>query len=68
MKTENKVLMQMARESLAGKWGLAIGGFVVYCLVVGIAEAIPKVGGLAAIFITGPMAGGLAIFALSLSR
>jgi len=24
MKTENAVLMQMARESLKGKWGLAI--------------------------------------------
>ncbi len=69
MKTEdNKSLMRMARESLKGKWGLAIGGLVVYCLVVGIVEAVPKVGGLASIFIAGPMMGGLAVFSLAISR
>jgi uncharacterized membrane protein len=35
MKTENLVLMQMARKSLKDKWGLAIGTFVVYMLIIG---------------------------------
>ncbi len=69
MKTEdNKSLMRLAREALKGKWGLAIGGIVVYCLIVGLIGSIPKVGQLASIFITGPMMGGLAIFSLALSR
>ena len=68
MKTENKVLMQQARETLKGKWGSAIGGFVVYCLIVSLIGAVPGIGQVASIFIVGPMAGGLAIFALALSR
>ncbi len=44
MKTENVVLMQMARESLKGKWGLAIGTFVVYMLTAMILQIIPIVG------------------------
>ena len=35
MKTENLVLMQMARKSLKEKWGLAVGTFVVYMLIIG---------------------------------
>ncbi len=68
MKTENKVLMQQARETLKGKWGLAIGGCVVYCLIIVIVETIPVAGQIASIFITGPMMGGLAVFILAISR
>jgi len=67
-RTENRVLMAQARAALKGKWGLAIGTFVVYLLVVGAGQAIPKVGGLISTLITGPMSIGLAMFALSLSR
>ncbi len=69
MKTEdNKSLMRLARESLKGKWGLAIGGMVVYCLIVGLSGMIPGIGQIFSIFVTGPMIGGLAIFSLALSR
>ncbi len=68
MKTEdNKTLMRLARESLKGKWGLAIGGFFVYVLIE-MLVAIPGVGPVATIFIAGPMMGGLTIFALAISR
>jgi uncharacterized membrane protein len=68
MKTENVVLMQMARESLKGKWGLAIGTFVVYMLVAAILQIIPIIGPIASLIISGPLALGLAIFSLSISR
>ena len=35
MSTKNVVLMKKARESLKGKWGLAIGTFVIYLLIIG---------------------------------
>lgn len=68
MKTENVELMQMAKESLRGKWGLAIGTFVVYILIVGVLQAIPVVGAIASLIISGPMALGITIFSMSLSR
>lgn len=66
MKTENVVLMQMARESLKGKWGLAIGTFVVYMLIAVVLQI--NVGPIASLIISGPFALGLAIFSLSISR
>ena len=71
MKTENLVLMQMARKSLKGKWGLAIGTFVVYMLIIGAiqttTEFFPLVG-LLLLAISGPMALGIAIFSINISR
>jgi len=71
MKTENVVLMKMARESLKGKWGLAIGTFVVYFIIVGsiqVAVQFYPLSGLLSLLIGGPFAVGLAIFSLSISR
>jgi len=71
MKTENVVLMKMARESLSGKWGLAIGTYVVFFLVVGAIQVLARyfpVSTVLAFIIGGPMALGLAIFSLSLAR
>ncbi|MEI2760118.1 MAG: DUF975 family protein [Bacteroidia bacterium] len=68
MKTENVVLMQMARESLKGKWGLAIGTFVVYLLISVVLQMITIVGPIASLIISGPFALGLAVFGLSISR
>ena len=69
MKTENLVLMQMARKSLKDKWGLAIGTFVVYMLIIGAiqttTEFFPLVG-LLLLTISGPMALGIAIFSIML--
>ena len=80
MKKENKILMSEAREALKGKWGLAIGTFVVYLIIFGAISGITgfiiplKVGNfnfggnLITIIIAGPFALGMAIFSLSLSR
>lgn len=71
MKTENVVLMRMARESLSGKWGLAVGTFFVYLLIVGAIQGGVRfypVSGIVGIILAGPMALGVSIFSLALAR
>ena len=68
METGNSALMRNARSSLSGKWGLAIGTFVVYFLIITVFRYIPFMGEALAIFISGPLMLGLAKFSLSLSR
>jgi len=71
MNTENVELMRMARESLKGKWGLAIGTFVVYILMIGTIQ-VPTIyfptAVLLSFIIAGPMAVGIAVFSLTISR
>ena len=67
-KTENRILMVNAREALRGKWGLSIGTCVVYLLILIPIQLIPFIGFIASILISGPLAVGLAIFSLSISR
>jgi uncharacterized membrane protein len=66
--TENKILMQQARESLKGKWGLAVGTFFVYMLILIVIQIIPKAGPILSLLISGPMIVGLSIFSLAISR
>jgi len=69
MTTENSVLMKMGRETLKGKWGLAIGAFLVVFLIGGAIQSIPKGGGgILYLIIGGPFALGMAMFSLSYSR
>jgi len=68
MKTENVILMKMARESLTGKWGLAIGTCMVYFLVIGIFQVKPMWGVIPVLLVSGPLMLGLSIFSLSISR
>lgn len=68
MKTENVVLMKMARESLHGKWGLAIGAFVVYMLISISFQIIPIAGPIIGLLIAGPFMLGISIFSLLISR
>lgn len=68
MKTENVDLMKSARESLKGKWGLAIGTFLVYILIAGGLSSIKFIGPVISLFISGPLALGIAQFSLSISR
>jgi len=68
MATENLVLMRNARESLKGKWALAVGTCLVYCLILCAAGAIPFIGGIGSLFIAGQFAVGLATFTLAISR
>ena len=66
--TENRILMAKARDSLKGKWGIAIGTYVVFMLISIAVQLIPVAGGLISILITGAMSIGMVSFALSLSR
>ena len=61
---ENKKLMAMARESLSGKWGLAVGTFLVFWLIM----VAAKSNGIAVLLIGGLMLIGLAIFSLTIAR
>ena len=67
MKTENKVLMENARESLVGNWKLAVGTFFVFNLI-NVAGGIPDVGAVIGLIIGGPMSLGAAIFSLNLAK
>lgn len=66
--TQNKLLMDQARESLRGKWGRAIGTFVVYAAITSGVPMIPEVGWVFGILISGSMMLGLCIFSLNISR
>ncbi|MFZ4435234.1 MAG: DUF975 family protein [Flavobacterium psychrophilum] len=68
MSTANTILMQQARESLAGKWGQAIGALLVYMLVMVAIQLIPFAGAIIGLLIGGPMAIGLATYSLALAR
>lgn len=66
--TENAVLMQQARESLAGKWNIAVGTTAVYGLISIISSLLKGPGRLIPLLISGPLIVGMATFALSISR
>lgn len=68
MKTENKVLMASARETLKGNWGKAIGISVLSVVIAMVVQFIPVVGWLATYFISGAFMYGIAVFFLNLSR
>ncbi|MEW6184274.1 MAG: DUF975 family protein [Thermodesulfobacteriota bacterium] len=68
MQATNRDLMLQARESLRGKWGLAIGATVIYFILTGLISAIPRVGWVGSLIIDGPLLLGFTIFFLSLSR
>jgi len=66
--TENKILMKQAREALTGKWKLAIGVSAVYMLINIIMGSLKDFGSFLSLFISGPLAMGMSIFALSITR
>lgn len=68
MATENVVLMRQAREALKGRWGLAVGVYFLYMLIMIVAGAPDDIGPLLTIIIDGPLFLGLAMFSLSLAR
>jgi uncharacterized membrane protein len=68
MKTENKILMKQARESLAGKWGLAVGTTVVYFLINIAIGSLRNPGRLFSLLLSGPFLVGVSFFFLSISR
>lgn len=60
--------MTRARASLQGRWGMAIGGVVLYWLVAYAVGIVPVLGAIASLVLAGAMSVGLARFALSLAR
>jgi len=74
MNAENITLMRAARESLKGKWGLAILTFFIYILLTTASGSVRPHGSFLTIssiltlIISGPLALGAAIFSLSISR
>jgi uncharacterized membrane protein len=61
MATANALIMKDARESLSGKWGMAILAFAIYW-------ALSSALGPIMIVIGGPMMIGIALFSLNISR
>ena len=71
MKTNNVELMRLSKESLNGNWGLAIGTFLVYGLVIGGIEQTSEhypLSSLILLVIAGPLAVGISVFSLNLAR
>ena len=74
MNTENIILMRAARESLKGKWGLAILIFFIFTLLTTTSGSLRTNGSILTLSSTltlvfgGPLTLGAAIFSLSISR
>lgn len=68
MATENKVLMMQARESLKGKWVVAITMVLVYTVIIIGLRFIPYVGALVVALVSGPITFGLTLFWINISR
>ena len=66
--TNNSQIMSDARESLTGKWPLAIGTFLILILISMGASLIPYAGQILGILIAGPLAVGGAFFTLKITR
>ena len=61
---ENSQLMIEAKESLHGKWPLAIGTLVILLLISVGLSLIPFFGQIASLIMTGPLVVGASFFAL----
>ncbi len=68
MVKENKELMSEALDALKGRWGLAIGTYVVLAVVCSAVQLVPCVGKILPLLIGGPLAVGAACFSLQLAR
>lgn len=65
---ENRSLIDSARESLAGKWKLAIGAFLIYSLISAAIGSLKAPGSLLSLVLGGPFAFGAAVFSLAFAR
>lgn len=63
-----KYFRNKAWETLKGNWGIAIGLYLLYMLIVGVCSAIPGVGSAAILIIGGPIALGLCVAFVKLIR
>jgi uncharacterized membrane protein len=65
---ENSELRAMSIEALKDRWGLAIGGFLIYNIILILLQNIPIAGSLASLIIGGPFLLGATFFSLNLAR
>jgi uncharacterized membrane protein len=65
---ENSELRAMSIEALKDRWGLAIGGFLIYNIMLILLQNIPIAGSLASLIIGGPFLLGVTFFSLNLAR
>ncbi|MDR1227312.1 MAG: DUF975 family protein [Prevotellaceae bacterium] len=68
MVISNKNLMTQAREALSGRWGLAVGTYFVYGLILVVISSIPIVGFLTSLLVGGAFSLGVATFSLAFAR
>ncbi len=68
MNTKNTLLMKMARESLQGKWGIAMIPGLIFFVISLVLGFIPFIGQIASFLVAGPLALGIAMFFLSIAR
>ncbi len=84
MNKSNSELLRAARESLTGRWGLAIGTFLVYEIIIGSLQSgyryssgddmnrgfsfVHSFGSIIYLLIAGPLALGVSIFSLHITR
>ncbi|RLD68156.1 MAG: hypothetical protein DRI84_00445 [Bacteroidetes bacterium] len=66
--TENHEIRDHALNVLSSQWGIAIGTFLVYTLILMVTQFIPIIGAVGSLIIGGPLLLGLSIFSLKLSR
>jgi uncharacterized membrane protein len=64
MLIENRQLMTNARETLRGRWGDAIAACIVFAAIIIILNAVPLIGSIASLLISGPMILGFYLFFL----
>ncbi|HEY9160696.1 MAG TPA: DUF975 family protein [Desulfomonilia bacterium] len=64
MLIENQQLMTNARETLRGRWGDAIAACIVFAAIIIILNAVPLIGSIASLLISGPMILGFYLFFL----
>lgn len=68
MDTSNKELMQLARESLKGKWGIAVGVSFITIAIFSVLGYMKESGSIITLLISGPFSIGLVLFFLTISR
>lgn len=66
--TENVDLMQLARHSLQGNWGIAIGACLIYAVITNGLSAIPFIGPVFMLVVSGPLHLGLLLIFLTMIR
>jgi uncharacterized membrane protein len=68
METDNGRLIELANDSLKGRWWLAIGTYLLFGLIFNVLKNIPIAGTIFLNLIMGSLLLGLAIFSLSIAR